>query len=69
MLSFQALHLFWFTANELQTHLLYIWPIENAHALYSKMAAARLAIPIVMPTVRVYILSKLHTLPNGIYAL
>ena len=33
MLSFKALHSFWFTANELQICSLYIWSIENAHVV------------------------------------
>ena len=52
MLSFQVLHSFWFTVNELQIRSLYIWPIEDTHVLYSKMAAACLATPIVMPTAK-----------------
>ena len=31
ILSFQALHSFWFIANELQTRSLYLCLIENAH--------------------------------------
>ena len=52
ILSFQAFHSFWFIANELQTCSLYLCPIENTHALYSKMVGACLATPTDTPTAR-----------------
>ena len=63
MLSFQVLHLFWFTANELQTLSLYIWPKENAHTFTPcKMAAARLATSTIMPTAKESIESSVGTI-------
>lgn len=44
-LSFQALCLFYFPANELQTRSLYLWPIDNVHVLYFNMAATSLTMP------------------------
>ena len=45
ILSSQALDSFWFTASELRTRSLYLWPIGNAHALYSKMVGTDLTTP------------------------
>ena len=45
LLSSQALDLFRFTADKRQTHSLYLWPIENAHSLYSGMASTELTMP------------------------
>lgn len=54
-LLFQALHLFCFTTNELRRRL---WPIDNAHTLYSNTVAESLTTPINMPTTRgLYVLS------------
>ena len=50
--NIQVLHSFCFPANELQTRSQYIWLVDNAHALYSNMAARILTMPIIMPTAR-----------------
>ena len=67
ILSIQVLHSFWFTANELQTRSLFLGPIENTHTLYSKMAAALLAMPTVTPTARGLLEEGVHCSIGGVY--